>query len=267
MTKEELKLGATRDLTKEGLDIEAVDPSYRPFTDNELNLALRGKTTVTNSGDVVTSFRKASPGAILPYVGNVNGEQVFFSKEGISNTGIRLSLATTVIINKGTQGETQTRSDEAEFIMNSLNYKEQVALRVLAAIIKHEEAPLDYDDSKIKLLVSQSFRIAVEFQNRAIMFRKEEQGGGGSGEVDVDPDSLANNTEKILYNISEHLKSGVAIKNADDENLTVEVNGTVDVDIQNSNLATRGDVESAERSIINAMPTFHCNYTPPEDDK
>jgi len=272
MTKEELKLGATRDLTKEGLDIEAADSEYTPFTDKELTSALLGKTIVSNTGKVITSFKKAPAGSILPYVGNIDGEPVYFNKEGVALDGTKLSLATTTISNKGTQGEAQTRSeDEAEFVMNSLNFKEQIALRVLAAIIHHENAPLDYDDSKIKLIVSQSFRIAIEFQNRAIMFRKEEQGGGSeTGEVDVDPESLNSNTEKILYNINENLKNGIAIKNAEDEDLTVKVGDTVAVDIQDSNLATRGDIESAESSIIAAMPSipeFHCNYTPPTENK
>ena len=180
MAKEEaMKLAAMRDLTKEGLDIEAADSEYTPFTDKELDSALSGKTIVSNTGKIVTSFKKAPAGSILPYVGNVDGEPVYFNKEGVALDGTKLSLATTTISNKGTQGEAQTRSeDEAEFVMNSLNFKEQVALRVLAAIIHHENAPLDYDDPKIKLIVSQSFRIAIEFQNRAIMFRKEEQGGG-----------------------------------------------------------------------------------------
>ena len=273
MAKEEaMKLAATRDLTKEGLDIEAADSEYTPFTDKELDSALSGKTVVSNTGKIVTSFKKAPAGSILPYVGNVDGEPVYFSKEGVALDGTKLSLATTTISNKGTQGEAQTRSeDEAEFVMNSLNFKEQVALRVLAAIIYHENAPLDYDDSKIKLIVSQSFRVAVEFQNRAIMFRKEEQGGGGeTGEVDVDPESLNSNTERILYNINENLKNGIAIKNAEDEDLTVKIGDTVVVDVQDSNLATRGDIESAKSNIIAAMPEipeFHCNYTPPSESK
>jgi transcription elongation GreA/GreB family factor len=103
------------------------------------------------------------------------------------------------------------------------------------------------------------------------MFRKEEQGGGGeTGEVDVDPESLNSNTERILYNINENLKNGIAIKNAEDEDLTVKVGDTVTVDVQDSNLATRGDIESAESNIIAAMPSipeFHCNYTPPSESK
>ena len=60
------------------------------------------------------------------------------------------------------------------------------------------------------------------------------------------------------------------IKNAEDEDLTVKVGDTVTVDVQDSNLATRGDIESAESNIIAAMPEipeFHCNYTPPSESK
>lgn len=213
----EVVMTVARDLTIQDLDIEAVDTEFSPMSDDDLSAALNGKTLVSNTDQVVLNFRKASAGAPLPYVGEVDGKQVYFSKAGVSRDGnIRLSLGTSTINNKGTQGEAQTRGDgeSAEtFVMNSLNYKEQVALRALAAIIKHEPNPLGYDDAKIKLLVSTAFRIAVEFQNRAILFRKSEEGGGSSDtQVDVDADSLANNTEKLLYNINESLKNGVAIK-------------------------------------------------------
>ena len=98
--------------------------------------------------------------------------------------------------------------------MNSLNYKEQVAVKCLAAIIKQEPNPLGYDDAKIKLMVSTAFRFAVEFQNRAILFRKEENASETQPAVgvDVDADTLATNTDKILYNINENLKSGIVVK-------------------------------------------------------
>lgn len=213
----EIVMTVARDLTIQDLDIEAVDTEFSPMSDDDLSAALNGKTLVSNTDQVVLNFRKASAGSPLPYVGEVDGKQVYFNKAGVSRDGnIRLSLGTSTINNKGTQGEAQTRGDgeSAEtFVMNSLNYKEQVALRALAAIIKHEPNPLGYDDAKIKLLVSTAFRVAVEFQNRAILFRKAEEGGGSSDtQVDVDADSLANNTEKLLYNINESLKNGVAIK-------------------------------------------------------
>lgn len=201
------------------------------LTDEERNKGLTGKTllagsTASGGGTVgfVLNFRKSNAGDPMPYVGEVNGEVVYFNAKGRSRDGsIQLALAGGSVSNTGTQGESQTRSDDSEtFVMNSLNYKEQVALRVLAAMIKHEPNPCGYDDPKIQMLVSMSFRVAIEFQNRAIEFRKAESGGGGgSSEVDVDPDSLNSNTEKLLYNINESLKTGVAIKGE-----TVEAGGT-----------------------------------------
>ena len=207
MTKEEAKLRATRDLTKEGLDIEAADSEYTPFTDEELDSALSGKTIVSNTGKIVTSFKKAPAGSVLPYVGNVDGELVYFSKEGVALDGTKLSLATTTISNKGTQGEAQTRSgDEAEFIMNSLNFKEQAAVKALAAIIGLEGKPLDYDDSKIKLMVAMAFRIAVEFQNRAIEFRKKEDPIEENEDIDIDISELTSISDKLLYNLINSLR-------------------------------------------------------------
>ena len=207
MTKEEAKLRATRDLTKEGLNIEAADSAYTPFTDKELDSALSGKTIVSNTGKIVTSFKKAPAGSVLPYVGNIDGEPVYFNKEGVALDGTKLSLATTTISNKGTQGEAQTRSeDEAEFVMNSFNFKEQAAVKALAAIIGLEDKPLDYDDSKIKLMVAMAFRVAVEFQNRAIEFRKKEDPIEKNEDIDIDISELTSISDKLLYNLINSLR-------------------------------------------------------------
>lgn len=191
------------------------------LTDEERNKGLTGKTllagsTASGGGTVgfVLNFRKSNAGDPMPYVGEVNGEVVYFNAKGRSRDGsIQLALAGGSVSNTGTQGESQTRSDDSEtFVMNSLNYKEQVALRVLAAMIKHESNPCGYDDPKIQMLVSMSFRVAIEFQNRAIEFRQAESITPGGGGVDVDTDSLADNTEKLLYNLVDILKEGIAVQ-------------------------------------------------------
>lgn len=218
MANEELQAQsrAVRDLTREGLDIAPVDDSFPALTQDELTAAASGKTIIDNSSNIVLNFRKSGAGAPLPYMGEINGITVYFDNKGVSRDGtIKLSLASTSIDNKGTQGEEQTRSeDKAGFVMNSLNYKEQVAVKCLAAIIKQEPNPLGYDDAKIKLMVSTAFRFAVEFQNRAILFRKEEDASKTQPAVgvDVDADTLTTNTDKILYNINENLKSGIVVK-------------------------------------------------------
>lgn len=265
MANEELQAQskAVRDLTREGLDIAPVDDSFPALTQDELTAAASGKTVIDNSSNIVLNFRKSGAGAPLPYMGEINGITVYFDNKGVSRDGtIKLSLASTSIDNKGTQGEGQTRSeDEAEFVMNSLNYKEQVALRVLAAIIKHESNPLGYDDSKIKLLVSQSFRIAVEFQNRAIMFRQEEGGGGGSSEVDVAPESLNSNTERILYNINESLKNGVVVKGetpADGKTLYPVMTKVTEV----TEVKKVTEVTEVKKMTIDGTPSVSVSNTP-----
>lgn len=206
-----------RDLTKEGLNISAADSQFNPLSKEDILAALRGKTMYSNNGAVVTNFKQAPAGSILPYQATVNGKTEYFDYKGESlDKSIKLTIATTSIDNTGTQGEAQTRAeDQIEFVMNSLNFKEQVAVKVLAAMIKHEPDPLNYDDSKIKMLVSSAFRIAIEFQNRAVMFRQKEQDeNSDNGEVNVNVDSLTTNTERILYNINENLKNGVVVKDS-----------------------------------------------------
>ena len=212
MANDEVRLSEESDLTREDLHIESAG-------DFDLTAALSGKTIIDNSGNIVLNFRKSTSGP-MPYVGEINGTSIYFNAKGWTNDeSIKVFLATTIIDNKGTQGESQTRSgDQEEFVMNSLNFKEQVALRALASIINHEQNPLGYDDSKIKLMVSQAFRIAVEFQNRAILFRKEEQGGSIPEEqIDIDPNTLTNNTDRLLYNINASMNCIEVIVHYEDE--------------------------------------------------
>ena len=113
MAKEEEKLGGAkagviRDLTREGLDIEANDDTFPEWTSAELSAALSGKTVIDNSDNIVINFRKASSGEPMPYAGEINGVTVYFNAKGRTDGGtIKLALATIVISHKGTQGETQ----------------------------------------------------------------------------------------------------------------------------------------------------------------
>jgi len=201
------------------------------LTKEELSKGLSGKSLLVGStaeggGSLgfLLNFRKAKPNDPLPYVGEYDGDIIYFDEKGRSRDGnMQIALSESAIANTGSRGDSQTRSgsgDSATFVMNSLNYREQVALKVLQAIIGHEPNPLGYDDSKIMNLVAMAFRISVEFKNRAIEFRQEETSGGGgeeSGEVEVDIESLADNTEKLLYNLVNTLKEGVAIQSSTEE--------------------------------------------------
>ena len=195
--------------------------STNELTEEELNKGLTGKTMLAGStasgGETigfVLNFRKSSAGVPLPYMGEVNGDIIYFNAKGRSRDGsIQLALAGGSVSNVGTQGDAQTRADDSEtFIMNSLNFKEQVALRVLQSIVNREANPLGYDDPRIQLIVSMAFRVAIEFQNRAIEFRQAESITPGGGGVDVDPDSLSDNTDKLLYNLVDILKEGIAVQ-------------------------------------------------------
>lgn len=110
-------------------------------------------------------------------------------------------------INK-TQGTIGTRVDDtgtSTFSVNTLQPREEVAMRCLEAIIAHEPLPLSYDNTKIKMMVDKSFLLAQEFINQAINYRKNEASTGGSESKDpikVDPTQLSSDTDKLLYNIA-----------------------------------------------------------------
>ena len=229
------------------------------LTEVELNKGLSGKSliigsTASGGGSLgfLLNFRKASPNDPLPYVGEYNGNLIYFDKTGRSRDGsLQIALAESAIANTGTRGDSQEREDSTTFVMNSLNYREQIAIRVLQAIIGHEANPLGYDDSKIMNLVATAFRVAVEFKNRAIEFRQEESSGGGgeSGDVEVDTDSLADNTEKLLYNLVNTLKEGVAIQGS----------GTVDALPLSVNI-NKTPVEETEDTISIKAAIFETKY-------
>lgn len=103
-----------------------------------------------------------------------------------------------------TQGNITTRADGVKFTVSSLQPREEVAMHCLEAIIHQESFPLNYDNTKIKAMVSKSFLLAQEFINQAIEYRKNETatGGGETTEtVKVDSAQLSSDTDKLLYNI------------------------------------------------------------------
>jgi hypothetical protein len=88
----EVVMTVARDLTIQDLDIEAVDTEFSPMSDDDLSAALNGKTLVSNTDQVVLNFRKASAGAPLPYVGEVDGKQVYINVVEIKNADTNAQL-------------------------------------------------------------------------------------------------------------------------------------------------------------------------------
>lgn len=221
------------------------------FSDFIVDDALAGRTlyvtklegsdyVVTN--DIVTDFQKASASAVLPYQANVSGRITLFNTNGISRDSIyRLVIANNPINTEADQskGDTiaVTRSvgdteETVHYTLTTLNYREQVAARMCQAFIGQMPSPLSYDDAKIKTMVAKAFLIAAEFMNQAATRRNTDSTSAGGDAVDVNANTLTSNTDKILYNINENLKNGIAVKGE-----TVELGGVATpIRIQNSDI-------------------------------
>lgn len=185
----------------------------------DLNAALAGATLVVDGHDtwIVTDFGEASVGAPMPYQAVVKGKITYFSYTGVSRDGTMTLLISDAKIDDSIatiRGGTITRSSgasETSYTLISLNYREQVAVRMLQAMLPTMGNALSFDDGKIKNLVARAFYIATEFTNQAISIRNVNNSEQEIG-IDVDPDKLTDYTDQILYNISQILKNGIAVK-------------------------------------------------------
>lgn len=185
----------------------------------DLNTALAGATLVVDGHDtwMVTDFGKASAGAPMPYQAVVKGKITYFNYSGVSRDGTITLLISDAEIDDSiatTRGDTIIRGSgdsETSYTLISLNYREQVAVRMLQAMLPTMGNALSFDDGKIKNLVARAFYIATEFTNQAINIRTTNSSEQETG-IDVDPNKLTDYTDQILYNISQSLKEGIAVQ-------------------------------------------------------
>lgn len=81
-------------------------------------------------------------------------------------------VSTTITQTQGTAG---TRADGTTTIdVTSLQPREEVAMHCLETMLAEYDNPLNFDNTKIKQLVSKSFLFAQEFINQAVEYRKKE---------------------------------------------------------------------------------------------
>ena len=176
----------------------------------------------------------------------------------------------------------------------SLQPRDHFALHVLNAMLIHADHPENFDDANCMRYASAAYRFAQAMMIVAAGTRYGQSTEQSSMTADVRTEDLENNTEKLLYNISQYMKNGVAVKGETDVTIKgtphVAIEGTPNVSVSNTpnvnvsntpnvnvantpnvnvtnmpeNLATKADVDSAKNSVILAMP--QCKYTPPSED-
>lgn len=144
---------------------------------NDNNLIV-SKSTIGGNNEVITNFRKNDTNLYIsyPYVGTINGKNVYFDKNGISKDGkSKVIIADATIDTKigGGGDNVATRGDSGEggeiikVTLSSLNFREQIAMNVLNKFLEKEKDPYAISNGRIKVLISRAFDYAQEFINQA----------------------------------------------------------------------------------------------------
>lgn len=156
---------------------------YINFNDvalNENNLILAKSTeSGVTSGSVVTNFRpnNTNNNPIYSYVGQVNGETIYFDSNGVSKDGNLQIVIVDAEIDKQTIGNDNILKKTGEdgkiitISLNSLNFREQVAMNVLNKFLEKEKDPYASSNARIKMLITRAFDYAQEFINQAASHR------------------------------------------------------------------------------------------------
>lgn len=142
---------------------------------NDNNLIV-SKSTIGGDNEVITNFRKNDTNLYIsyPYVGTINGKNVYFDKNGISKDGKSKVIIADANIDTTIKGDNvATRGDRGEgggiikVTLSSLNFREQIAMNVLNKFLEKEKDPYAISNGRIKVLISRAFDYAQEFINQA----------------------------------------------------------------------------------------------------
>lgn len=142
---------------------------------NDNNLIV-SKSTIGSDNEVITNFRKNDTNLYIsyPYVGTINGKNVYFDKNGISKDGQSQVIIADATIdtqiggdNVATRGNGGEGGEIIKVTLSSLNFREQIAMNVLNKFLEKETDPYAISNGRIKILISRAFDYAQEFINQA----------------------------------------------------------------------------------------------------
>lgn len=145
------------------------------------------------------------------YVGKVGNTEYKFNSQGGCFDGALIHqlfmVEATILETEGTKAPSRGDSGEDPVDINTLQPREHFAMVALRGIMYHIENPLNLTSAQITQMCDKSFEIANGMMVAAADARsKAEESGGGSEEdkkeeVEVNPEELTSNSEKILYNM------------------------------------------------------------------
>lgn len=131
-----------------------------------------------------------------------------------------LSLVRTSMGSDGAVGSSVTRSSgssgtghSATAVLSTMEPRDHFAMNVLNAMLVHMEMPESKDDATMIKYCRAAYLWAQAMMIAAADSREgTSESTAPSTTVDIKSDDLQSNMEKILYNMAEYMKKGVAIK-------------------------------------------------------
>lgn len=134
-----------------------------------------------------------------------------------------------------------TEGHDANVSLTVMEPRDHFAIQVLNAMLVHAEHPETFDDATCLSYSTAAYRWAQAMMQAAANSRLG-QSTQEPTEVDVNPADLQNNTERLLYNVSQHLKAiaedGLKVTDLPDVTIgempDVVIDGTPSVNVSNS---------------------------------
>lgn len=138
---------------------------------------------------------------------------------GSSYIGQTLKTVTAEMGSGTAVGEAITRSGGAEDQDHSANVnvmaiepRDSFAMQIMNAILIHADHPEGFSDEKWLYYARAAYKGAQAMMIAAADARHGQTLNPSQGTVTVNSDELQDNTEKLLYNIGQYMKTGVALK-------------------------------------------------------
>lgn len=131
--------------------------------------------------------------------------------------GQTLYMVTAVMGSDGAVGDRISRAagtpgaSDAIAVLNNIEPRDQFAVQALNAMLIHTDHPETFDDAKCLMYSRAAYRWAQAMMIAAADSREGQSAAPSTG-VTVDTGDLQSNTEKLLFNIGEYMKDGIAIK-------------------------------------------------------
>lgn len=167
-------------------------------------------------------------GGRTSYMTEINGSTIYVDNTGLvkscspDNTNFVPDTTTLFLVEDtlvqtigSSENETdKTRQDYNTTVnLSTMQPRDYFANQVLGMLIQKMDKPEAVSDAKILFFCRAAYRWANGMMVAAANARYGEyNGGGSSGEINIKPEELSDNTERLLYNLNQVLKEGVTVK-------------------------------------------------------